>query len=103
MIRAFALIMLLAGCAVTPAEPETAQPGEIVEILCGPRSMLLASLETGNGQTTAAIALTEYGDVMEMVTAADGSWSMVISNPGGLSCVMLSGQGWQEVKKGQGV
>lgn len=99
MIRTLALILLLAGCAATPAEPPVpvSTPG------CGSRSDILAALESQYGERTVSIGLAEGGVVVEVTASEDGTWTLLGTGPGGVTCIILVGQGWHEVKKGRGV
>ena len=45
----------------------------------------------------AATAMTSAGTLLEVLTADDGStWTIIVSRPDGLSCVVAAGQNWQD-------
>jgi hypothetical protein len=48
-------------------------------------------------ETQSATALTSAGTLLEVLTASDGAtWTIVVSRPDGLSCVVAAGQNWQD-------
>jgi hypothetical protein len=43
------------------------------------------------------MALTSAGTLLEVLTADDGAtWTIIVSRPDGLSCVVAAGQNWQD-------
>ena len=43
------------------------------------------------------MGLASNGAVIELYTADTGTWTMLITKPGGVTCVMGSGEGWEAV------
>ncbi len=37
--------------------------------------------------------------VIELFTAESGSWTILITMPGGVTCMMGSGEGWEDQRK----
>ncbi len=94
MIRTIVLL-LLAGCA---SAAETAR-----QPVCGPRAEVLDALEKQYGERPQSIGLTDGGIVIEVTTSPVGGWSLLATGPDGTTCLMLAGEGWQEVRKGAGI
>jgi hypothetical protein len=64
---------------------------------CGPHPDVIKALGDRFHETQAATALTSAGTLLEVLTANDGStWTIIVSRPDGLSCVVAAGQNWQE-------
>ena len=43
-----------------------------------------------------AIGVTGKGALVEVLTTKDGNtWSILMTNPNGLSCLVASGEGWR--------
>lgn len=95
-MRALSLAVLLAVLA-TPAAGQT---------VCGSRAEILAQLETKYNERPVAIGLTREGMIAEIIAAADGTtWTMVVSRPDGLACLISAGEGWRVLtppEKGNG-
>ena len=48
-------------------------------------------------ETQAAIGLASNGSLIQVYTSSDGStWSIVMTNPQGVSCVVAVGQDWDQ-------
>lgn len=75
---------------------------------CGPRDVILEQLESMFGEVPAGRGLIPGGSAITelLINPADGSWTFILTRPDGISCGVLSGDGWefavQEEKKGQG-
>jgi hypothetical protein len=63
---------------------------------CGPHPDVIKALGDRFHETQSATALTSAGTLLEVLTANDGStWTIIVSRPDGLSCVVAAGQNWQ--------
>lgn len=84
-----ALSFLLATCA-----PAAAQ-----DIQCAPREPLGAKLATQYDEHARAIGLTSNGMLMELFASLeDGSWTMLLTRPNGMACIIASGTDFGAVK-----
>jgi hypothetical protein len=64
---------------------------------CGPHTDVIKALGDKFHETQSATALTSAGTLLEVLTANDGStWTIIVSRPDGLSCVVAAGQNWQD-------
>jgi hypothetical protein len=64
---------------------------------CGPHTEVIKALGDKFHETQSATALTSTGTLLEVLTASDGStWTIIVSRPDGLSCVVAAGQNWQD-------
>lgn len=84
--------VLLLGAAAT-ASPALANP----PTACGPHTEVIKTLGDRFHETQSATALTSVGTLLEVLTSKDGStWTIIVSRPDGLSCVVAAGQNWQD-------
>jgi hypothetical protein len=84
---AFIAAVVLAGTAV--ASP----------IYCGPRKALLLKLTNDRDQQPSSVALTNDGQLLEVVKRdSDLAWAILITSPQGLSCIIATGDNWQNKK-----
>ena len=85
MILAALAVFFVAGAA-------QAQP------MCGPRAEIIASLKDDYKETQLG-AGTVPGDtglvVLEVFTGQSGTWTVLMTNPHGITCIMASGRDWQ--------
>ncbi len=67
---------------------------------CGQRADVLARLARQFNEVPAAIGLDNSGSLIEVLTTDDGAtWSIVITTPRGVSCVVATGESWQELTR----
>ncbi len=89
--KSSAALLLGAVAISSPAAAE--QP----PAACGPHTEVIKALGDKFHETQSATALTSAGTLLEVLTASDGStWTIIVSRPDGLSCVVAAGQNWQD-------
>ena len=75
------------------SSPAPAQPQ------CAPRDALLEQLESAYGEIPAGLGVIHDGALLEIVMTPDGAtWSMALTSPGGISCLVATGEGWRAVE-----
>ena len=90
------VVGLVIGMLVHPAH---AQP------FCAERSTVLAGLEKKYQEEPIHMGLASNGYVMEVLVSPSRSFTIIMTRPNGLSCVMAAGEAWENVPlkdKGQG-
>ncbi len=61
---------------------------------CAPRSALLEKLAAEFGEVPYAGGIDGAGNLMEILTAPTGSWTLLIILPSKIACVVGSGKDW---------
>ena len=65
---------------------------------CAPHAVVLERLADGYGESRQAIALGADNTVVETFANIDsGSWTITVTQPGGLTCLVAHGQAFQLV------
>ncbi len=65
---------------------------------CGPRIAVVERLAEGYGETRQSMGLGANNAVVEVFASEEtGSWTITITRPGGLTCLVASGQAFEEV------
>ncbi len=65
---------------------------------CGPREQVVAHLAEKYAETRRAVGLAGNNSVMELYAAeTTGTWTIAVTTPEGVTCLMASGQGFQAV------
>ena len=68
------------------------------EQVCATRDSALTQLEKQYEEKVFGRGLVANGKRMiELFVSDTGSWTMLVSDPSGLSCIMASGEGWQGI------
>lgn len=93
------LLAMMAGLWITflgvafPAAPvHAAQKGDIT---CGPRHELAAGLDRDFDEQPLFRGVTALGNLVEVFTSGEGSWTILVDHPGGFSCVLSAGSPWE--------
>ncbi|MGE0162634.1 MAG: hypothetical protein AB7S71_05795 [Dongiaceae bacterium] len=88
-----AAMMLLAGASA-------ATTATAAQEICGARADLLEELTKRYHEAPAAVGLANSGVLVEVLTADNGStWTIIVSQPNGTSCLVAAGKEWQELKR----
>lgn len=83
-------ILAVAALAASIALPAVAQQG------CGPRDNVLDVLASRYGEARAAIMLDSDNNVVEVfVSPATGTWTVLRTAPGGVTCIVTYGNGYE--------
>ncbi|MEP3334182.1 hypothetical protein [Sedimentitalea sp.] len=65
---------------------------------CAPRDAVIERLATSYGETRQSIGLGSQGAVVETFASDDtGSWTITVTMPNGMTCLVASGQSFEEL------
>lgn len=62
---------------------------------CGPHDAITQQLLAQFAEVPVGLGLTNDGLLLELYASPDGTWTALISNPAGVSCIVSFGVGWQ--------
>ena len=69
-------------------------------VSCGPRAELLEELAKRFSEAPVAVGLASSGALVEVLTNGSGStWTIIVSQPNGTSCLVAAGESWQELRR----
>lgn len=68
-------------------------------VICGERSKMVGYLERNYRETRSGIGIASSGALVELYTAKNGTWTMLVTRPGGPTCVMGSGEAWERARR----
>lgn len=88
-IIAAVCVAVVAFFFITYAKPAKAQ------MVCGERLEIVKALETGHQEQLTARGLSGNGGLVELFTALSGSWTLLLTIPGGPTCLLGSGEEWE--------
>lgn len=70
---------------------------------CAPREVVVERLATGYGEARQAIGLNANGAILEIFASAKtGTWSVAVTMPNGIMCLMASGENFEWVNDPKG-
>jgi hypothetical protein len=68
-------------------------------LLCGQRASVIGRLGEKYREAPVAIGVTSTGSMVELLTTGDGTtWTIIVSNPNGTSCLIAAGEGWRALR-----
>ena len=66
---------------------------------CDQRKKVLGHLAQKYKEAPIAAGVTATGGLVEVLTTGDGNtWTIIVSQPNGLSCLVAAGEGWRKLK-----
>ena len=68
-------------------------------MVCGERSKFLAHLGKNYKEVPAAMGVTASGRVLEVLTSSDGTWTIIMTHPNGVTCLVSAGQAWENIER----
>lgn len=89
---AIAVTTLLAGI------PFMSDRADAASTRCGNHKDVVAFLGKKNKETRIGMGLINAGQMMELYLSAEGTWTMLITRPDGLSCFGPVGKNWVHIK-----
>lgn len=96
IVGLFAALVLTLSASFTTTQAVAQQPVVTEQVS---REQVVEILGTRYGETPVARGLTETGSMMEVFATADGgTWTIVMTNPQGVSRVASTGVAWQDVR-----
>lgn len=87
-------VTALAACGVLTAvsSPARAQSAQMV---CGERVEIVNALQTGHQEQKTAAGLSGNGGLVELFTGDAGTWTLLLTLPGGPTCLLGAGEAWE--------
>lgn len=65
---------------------------------CGPRAVVVEKLAEGYGETRQSMGIGSNNVMVEVFASAEtGSWTILVTQPTGVSCLVASGQAYEQV------
>ena len=71
-------------------------PAAALEAQCAPHEEVVKVLNAKFQESQRAIGLINEQAMMEVFISKQGTWTMVVTNESGMSCVMAAGEAWDE-------
>ncbi|MEX3011024.1 hypothetical protein [Hoeflea sp. TYP-13] len=66
-------------------------------LTCGDRTKLLKALSEKYKESPKALGLSATGKAMfEVYTSKTGTWTILMTNTSGVTCIMAAGHSWEE-------
>lgn len=76
-----------------------AAPTALAQSVCSSHKMVAENLQKGYAETPVSMGVTVGGAVIEVFASPDGSWTLVITQPNGVTCLIAAGKDWETLPK----
>jgi len=93
------ILGLVSTAAFLAAFFMAAAAGASGAVVCGDRATIIASLKKTYSETPVSIGLASNGAVIEILASPTRTFTIILIQPNGLSCVMAAGENWQDLTK----
>ena len=70
-------------------------PAALAQPVCGNHNAVSDNLKNSYSETPVSMGVTTGGGIIEIFASDEGSWTMVITQPNGVSCLIAVGQDWE--------
>ena len=88
------ILALSAGLAIVSTSAVAAQPQ------CDQRDSVLQVLQQKYKEQPIALGVTHNGGLVEVLTTGNGNtWSIIVTTPQGMSCLVAAGEGWKAMQQ----
>jgi hypothetical protein len=64
--------------------------------VCGNRAKFIATLAQKYEEMPAAFGIAGEKNLVELFVSKSGSWTMLMSHPTGMTCIIATGQSWEQ-------
>jgi len=85
---AFAMCAFVSSATVSAQTPQQQ---------CAPRNEVVKVLNAKYQESQRALGLINEKAMMEVYISPAGTWTMVVTNEAGLTCVLAAGEAWDEM------
>lgn len=85
-VSAAALAVAMVTASTTPAAAQSPQ--------CAARDAMIDRLATRFDEHPVSIGVTATGSLLEVLASPEGTWTIIVTVPGGPTCLVSSGDGW---------
>lgn len=89
--------LLISTVAIAALSVVMIQPSHSASV-CGKRANLLTTLDKDYKEAPVAMALTMAGNVLEIIASETGTFTVLITEPSGRTCVVEAGKSWELLK-----
>lgn len=70
--------------------------------VCGARGSLMEQLKVKYSEHPKSMGLAANGSVLEVLTAKSGTWTILLTTPQGITCLIAAGKHWEDLEPSGG-
>ena len=77
----------------------TATAAAAQQMVCGERQHLVRHLGDAYSEAPSNLGLAATGSVVEVLTSERGTWTILVTEPSGVTCVVAAGESWENLPR----
>lgn len=87
----------LLGLSTALAFTAISAPSQAQQV-CGKRADIVNRLDSGFSEQPRSAGLAADGNLVEVFASEKGTWTIIYTKPGGLTCLVAVGDNWQRIE-----
>jgi len=95
VLRVF--ILTLTALAISAIASFTLLNAASAQNVCSERTKFVDQLSVTYAENTVGLGLVNDGSVLEILVSKNGSWTILVTKPNGISCVVATGEAWEKI------
>jgi hypothetical protein len=72
-------------------------PAALAQPVCGSHQSISDSLKKSFTEAPVSMGITIGGGIVEVFASNEGTWTLVVTQPNGTSCLIAAGQDWENL------
>jgi len=85
------------GVCVAVITVAAASPASAARQVCSERTKFVEQLAVTYAENTVGLGLVNDGSVLEVLVSHNGTWTILVTKPNGISCVVATGEAWEKL------
>jgi hypothetical protein len=73
--------------------------GAAAQQVCAERVGVLKHLDKTHHEAPQALGITSSGQVVELLVSDKGSWTLIVTAPSGVACLIAAGDNWETMER----
>lgn len=95
MARSVTVTAMIFAVGAVVAEHSLPAAAQSPQMVCGERVEIVNALEAGHQEKRTAGGLSGNGGLVELFTGNSGTWTLLLTLPGGPTCLLGAGEAWE--------
>ncbi len=88
--------VLALGVVVASPSADAQSLGQPSPASCAPQKALTEKLDQQFGEAVTGEGVDAAGNLVQVFTSENGTWTIAVTIPGGPSCIVSAGEGWAD-------
>jgi hypothetical protein len=90
-------LLIFIGALLVTVIAVSAKSEQTPQAICDERVKVIFALEKMYAEAPVSMGLTNTGSMIEVFKSSKGSWSIVATQPSGMTCLITAGEHWENV------